>query len=94
LSLKNRKHDKNSKQNSLFFRCSSADQAKGASPCKVCGLVEIPTAATQKSAMSVEARMGRFTLRDEPLVCSSAYQAKGASPCKVGGLVEIPTAAT
>ena len=71
--------------------CSSADQAKGASPCKVGDLGETPTAATQKPRMSVVSRMGRCTPRDLPLVCSSADQAKGASPCKVGGLVETQT---
>jgi hypothetical protein len=71
--------------------CSTADQAKGASPFKVGGLVEIPTAATQKPATSVVSRMGWCTPRDLPLVCSSADQAKGASSCKVGGLVEIPS---
>jgi hypothetical protein len=45
--------------------------------------------SSQKPATGVQARIGRCTQRDEPLICSSADQAKGASPCKVGDLVEI-----
>jgi len=65
--------------------CSSADQAKGASPCKVGGLVEIPTAATQNSiqkpATSVDARMGRFTPRDHSFV-APPIKRRGPPPAR------------